>query len=203
MKPRFLLLFATLALAACNVPVVPDFTYYRLPRPQPLEAASTPLRDAIVVDAFGADGLYADQALVYAVDADGQQLRQYHYQLWTDPPTRVLQRRLIVLLRDARLSREVTDELPASHAAIRIHGILLRLDRVPKADGGWNVAVALKLRADAPDGTPLVDELYHEEAAVSGTGIKASVDAYGAALDHLFARFYADLRQQGGAVHAR
>ena len=105
--------------------------------------------------------------------------------------------------RDAGLSREVTDELPASHAAIRVHGILLRLDRVPKGDGGWSVAVALKLRADAPDGTPLVDELYHEEAAVSGAGIKASVDAYGAVLDRLFARFYADLRKHGEIANAR
>jgi len=192
-----------LALAACNVPTVPDFTYYRLPRPQPLEAASVPLHDAIVVDAFGADGLYADQALVYAVDPDGQQLRQYHYQLWTDPPTRVLQRRLIVLLREAGLSREVTDELPASHAAIRIHGIVLRLDRVPKGDGSWSVAVLLKLRADAPDGSPLVDEFYRDEQTVAGADIKASVDAYGAVLDRLFARFYADLRKHGEIANAR
>jgi len=203
MKPRLLLLSAALALCACNVPVVPDFTYYRLPRPQPLEAASAPLRDAIVVDAFGADGLYADQALVYAIDADGQQLRQYHYQLWTDPPTRILQRRLIVLLRDAGLSREVTDELPASRAAIRVHGILLRLDRVPKGEGRWSVAVLLKLRADAPDGTPFVDDLYADEEAVASAELKASVDAYGAALDRLFARFYADLRKQGDIAHAR
>lgn len=203
MKPRLLWLFAALALAACNVPVVPDFTYYRLPRPQPLEAASTPLHDAIVVDAFGADGLYADQALVYALDADGQQLRQYHYQLWTDPPVRILQRRLIVLLREAGVSREVTDELPASHPAIRIHGVILRLDRVPKGDGSWSVAVLLKLRADAPDGAPLVDDLYRDEEAVAGADIKASVDAYGVVLDRLFARFYADLRKHGDIANAR
>ena len=203
MKLRFLLLSAVFALAGCNVPTVPDFTYYRLPRPQALEAANAPLRDAIVVDAFGADGLYADQALVYAVDPDGQQLRQYHYQLWTDPPTRILQRRLIVMLREAGLSREVTDELPASRAAIRIHGILLRLDRVPKGDGSWSVAVLLKLRADALDGTPLVDDLYRDEESVAATGIKASVDAYGVVLDRLFARFYADLRKHGEATNAR
>lgn len=203
MKPRFLLLLVALALAACNMPTVPDFTYYRLPRPQPLEAADASLRDAIVVDAFGADGLYADQALVYALDPAAQQLRQYHYQLWTDPPTRILQRRLIVLLREAGLSREVTDELPASHAAIRVHGIILRLDRVPKGDGSWSVAVLLKLRADAPDGTPLVDEFYRDEEAVATADLNASVDAYGVVLDRLFARFYADLRKHGDTTNAR
>ena len=43
MKLRFLCLSAALALAACNVPTVPDFTYYRLPKPQSLEAARTAL----------------------------------------------------------------------------------------------------------------------------------------------------------------
>lgn len=203
MKARALLAFALLALGACGVPTVPDFTYYRLPRPQPLDAAPAPLREAIVVDAFGADGLYADQALVYALDPAAQQLRQYHYQLWTDPPTRILQRRLIVLLREAGLSRTVTDELPASHPAIRIHGVILRLDRVPTGDVGWSVAVLLKLRADAPDGTPLVDELYRDEEVTAASGLTATVAAYGVVLDRVFARFYADLRKNGDTAHAR
>jgi len=50
-------------------------------------------------------------------DPSAQELRQYHYQLWTDPPARVLQRRLIEQLRDANIAGSVTDELPASHPA--------------------------------------------------------------------------------------
>jgi cholesterol transport system auxiliary component len=136
MKARWIAFFACIVIAAaaltgCGVPSVPDFTYYRLPRPQPLEPAPGPLFGDIVVDVFGADGLYADQALIYAVDPEAQQLRQYHYQLWTDPPTRVLQRRLIVELRDAKIAAQVTDELPASHPALRISGVILRFDRAP------------------------------------------------------------------------
>lgn len=82
MTLRRLVLLPLIALAACSAPTVPDFTYYRLPRPQPLEPLSVPLfHDPLVVEAFNADGLYADQALIYALDADAQQLRQYHYQL--------------------------------------------------------------------------------------------------------------------------
>ena len=97
----FAIVWATTAIIAmaatlggCGVPAVPDFTYYRLPRPAPIAPEASPLYGDIVVDVFGADGLYADQALVYALDADAGELRQYHYQLWTDPPTRVLQRRI-------------------------------------------------------------------------------------------------------------
>ena len=197
------LMLSTLLLVACGAPVVPDFTYFRLPRPQPVEPLAVPLfADPLVVEAFGADGLYADQALIYAVDADAQQLRQYHYQLWTDPPVRILQRRLIAILREAKVAAQVTDELPASHPAIRIRGVILRFDRVPATDGRWSVVVALKLRADALDGTPLVDDYYRAEQAATDAGMKATVAAYGSALDTIYAQFQADLSKRHGGLHA-
>jgi len=203
MTPRWLPLLTLLALTACSAPTVPDFTYYRLPRPQPLEPVSAPLfRDPLVVEAFNADGLYADQALIYAVDAEAQQLRQYHYQLWTDPPTRFLQRRLIGQLREAHAALQVTDELPASQPAIRVIGIILRFDRVPTAAGGHHAVIGLKLRANAKDGSPLLDEYYRSEKPAEGNDLKSTVDAYGAALDDIFAQFYGDLRKRTGGVNA-
>ncbi|HKE47414.1 MAG TPA: ABC-type transport auxiliary lipoprotein family protein [Rhodanobacteraceae bacterium] len=206
MKSRWIA--ATLAvligavLAGCGVPTAPDFTYFRLPRPVPLEAAPAPLFGDVVVDAFAADGIYGDQALIYAIDPSAQQLRQYHYQLWTDPPTRVLQRRMIELLRNAGIGSQVIDELPASHPAVRVSGVILRFDRAPNGTGGFNATVALKLRADDADGLPLVDDYYRAELPTAGNEIKASVDAYGAALDKIYAEFYADLRKKG-ETHAR
>ena len=190
-------LIAAIALTGCGVPAVPDFTYFRLPRPQPLEVAPAPLFGDVVVDVFGADGMYADQALVYAIDPEAQQLRQYHYQLWTDPPTRVLQRRLIEQLRNTKIAGQVTDELPASHPAVRISGVILRFDRAPNGSGGFTATVALKLRADDASGTPMIDDYYRAELPTGSNDLKATVDAYGAALDQVFAQFYADLRKQG------
>jgi uncharacterized lipoprotein YmbA len=204
MKLRSIAFLALTALAGCGSPTVPDFTYYRLPRPEPLPESPAPLfRESIVVDVFGADGLYADQALIYALDDSAQELRQYHYQLWTDPPTRILQRRLIQQLRGAKISAQVTDELPASSAAVRISGVILRFDRIPiAAGGGFNAVIALKLCADAPDGVPLLDEYYRAEVPASGASVKATVDAYGAALDQIYAQFYADLRKHGDRTNA-
>ncbi len=202
MNLRWIFLVALTALAACSVAPVPDFTWYRLPSAQPLEVAPKPLfHDPVVVTAFSADGLYGDQPLIYALDPGAQELRQYHYQLWSDPPTRMLQRRLIAQLRDAHVAQEVTDELPASQPAVRIGGTLLRFDRVPTAAGEFVVHVALKLRANRNDGTPLVDAYYHAEVAVTGNDLKSAVDAYGAALDTIFAQFYADLRNTEAHAH--
>ena len=192
-------LIATVALAACSAPTVPDFTYYRLPRPEPLEAAPKPLFGDIVVDVFAADGLYGDQALIYATDPGALELRQYHYQLWTDPPTRVLQRRVIEQLRKTNIAGEITDQLPASHPAIRISGVILRFDRAPNEAGGFTATVALKLRADDETGTPMLDDYYRAERPAADATMRATVDAYGAALDQVFAAFYADLRKKGEA----
>jgi uncharacterized lipoprotein YmbA len=200
-RRRFLFAFvasAALALAACDVPTVPDFTYYRLPRPAPLKPAPAPLFGDVVVDVFSADGLYGDQALVYALDPAAQQLRQYHYQLWTDPPARVLQRRLIEQLRDANVAARVTDELPASHPAVRISGTILRFDRSPNESGGVMATVAIKLRADDDQGMPMLDDYYRAELPAAGNDVKSTVDAYGAALDKVFAEFYVDLCNRGG-----
>ena len=190
---------AAVVLAGCGAPTVPDFTYYRLARPAALEAAPSPLFGDVVVDVFGADGLYADQALVYALDPSAQQLRQYHYQLWTDPPTRVLQRRMIVQLRDAKIGARVTDQLPASHPALRVSGTILRFDRAPNASGGYTATVALKLRADDANGTPIIDDYYRAELPAASGDLKSTVAAYGAALDQIYAKFYADLRKEGKA----
>jgi len=190
-------LIATVALAACSAPTVPDFTYYRLPRPEPLEAAPKPLFGDIVVDVFAADGLYGDQALIYATDPAAQELRQYHYQLWTDPPTRVLQRRMIEQLRKTNVAGEITDELPASRPAIRISGIILRFDRAPNETGGFTATVALKLRADDQAGVPMLDDYYRAEKPAADASMRATVEAYGAALDQVFGAFYADLRKKG------
>ncbi|MGA9421627.1 MAG: ABC-type transport auxiliary lipoprotein family protein [Rhodanobacteraceae bacterium] len=202
MKRRLGMFIALLTLAGCNAPTVPDFNYYRLPHGASLPPAKAPLFDLpIVVEEYSADGLYADQAMVYATDASAEELRQYHYQLWIDPPSRMLQRRLIAQLRAAHAGTRVTDELAASQDAVRIHGVILRLDRIPQAGGGYRVDVALKLRVDVPDRPPILDENYHAGAVASEADMKATALAYGSALDRITARFFHDLARSAVAYH--
>lgn len=205
MKSRgWIVLGVSLALAGCAAPSpIPDFTYYRLPAPEYGAPLAKPLfRETLVVAAFGADGLYADKALIHAIDPGAQQLRQYHYQMWTDPPTRILQRRLIAQLRSAGLAPRVTDELPASEPAVRISGIILRLDRIPDGNGGFNAAVTLRLRAADNNDVPIVDDYFLAEKLADGPTLKASVDAFGAAIDEIFAEFETELRRHGSADRA-
>lgn len=195
-RMRALALTAALGLAACaSAPGIPETTYFRLPPRAEIAASPAPaVEHPIVVDTFYADGLYSDQAIIYTLDPEGARLRTYHYQLWIDPPVRLLQRRLISTLRAAGVSRIATDRLPSDVETVKVEGRIARFERV-RTDAGWRVAVGFSLRADIDgDGKPpLVLKDYVLDLPVQGDTVRESVDAIGQAVDRIYAEFVGDL----------
>jgi cholesterol transport system auxiliary component len=189
-------LSVALLLAACaSAPGIPETSYFRLPPVPALEPSATPLAVPVVVDTFLADGVHSDQALLYSTDPEGQRLRAYHYQLWVDPPTRMLQRRLIATLRQAELAPIVAGRLPPRTALWRISGRIEAFERV-RRDERWHVQVALQLRLDHSDAAlPALVRDYREQRAAEGDSVRDSVRAFGAAVDAIYAAFLADLQR--------
>lgn len=184
-----------LLLGACaTAPGLPETTYYRLPDAAPVTRLPAPLIELpITVEPFSADGLYSDRALIWSPDADGGRLRTYHYQLWIDPPVRLLQRRLLGSLRELGITRVVADRLPAQLDALNISGRIARLERLQTGDG-WQVAVALVLRADpSGGGRPWVIGRYQRKLPVQGDTVADSVRTIGQALDQIQTEFFNDL----------
>jgi len=190
---RILLMLLAVVLSACSSPSVPDVTYFRLPPAKALPHADKPLSLLpIEVEVFTGEGIYAEQALLYATTPDASSLRAYHYQVWSEPPSQGLQGRLVELLRDSGVSLLVTDRLPASTQALRIHGSIVRYERI-KRDSGFVVNVALQMRVDQDQGEPLLERTYRAEVPAADVNMAATVTAFGTALDQAFAAFYADL----------
>ena len=197
-----LLLILMASLSGCSPPPVPDVTYFRLPAPAPLPHANKPLTLLpIEIDTFNAEGVYSEQALIYTV-GDGSAVRTYHYQLWSDPPTHALQTRLIAALRGAGISELVTDRLPASTQALRVRGTIRRYERVVEGKN-FKAAVTVELRVEQDEGEPLLLQEYHSEKDAADATLNATVGAFGAAVDEVFAAFYADLVKLRSDVHAR
>ena len=192
-----------LPLAACSPPAVPDVTYFRLPPLAPLPHANAPLTALpIEVEVFAGEGIYAEQALIYSASPDGGSLRTYHYHLWSEPPTRGLQTRLTEALRASGISALVTDRLPASEQALRVHGRLVRYERVERGEKNFEAQVAIEFRVGEDTGEPVSEQTYSAQAAASDATIAATVRAFGAAVDEVFAKFYADLAKLGHEAHA-
>lgn len=189
-----LLLIGVLLAGCASSPGIPETTYYRLPERTPVAALPEPLFELpLVVETFQADGLHSDQALLYALDGSGTQLRGYHYQLWVDPPVRALQRRLMDALRDAHIAPLVVDRLPAHAGSVRVSGRIEALERIPAGDG-WKVSVAIGLRVDlAGQERPLLVRTYREQLPAADATVAASVQGIGTAIDRIFAAFVTDL----------
>lgn len=198
---RIALLAVLLVLAGCAAgPGIPDTVYYRLPtRAAPEAAARTEplLLRPVIVETLLADGLHSDQAIIYSLDPDGARLKAYHYQLWVDPPVRMLQRRLIGALRDAKLSEVVTDRIPNEVDALRIEGRLERFERIRVTENEWKVVAMLSLRADLRDGKPpLLLREYTQDNPAAGPSVRDSVNALGEAMDRIYAEFLRDLEAE-------
>ena len=193
---------AMLLLAACSPASVPDVTYFRLPPPSALPHADKPLSALpIEVEVFSGEGIYAEQALIYATTPEASALRTYHYQLWSDPPSRALQARLTAMLRDSGIATLVTDRLPASNQALRIRGSILRYERV-KRDAGYVIEIAFGMRVEQDNGEPVIEQTYSAQAQASDASMATSVQAFGVAVDQAFAKFYTDLAALGKQAHA-
>jgi cholesterol transport system auxiliary component len=197
-----LALTAILLLSACSPPSVPDVTYFRMPPPATLPHADKPLSSLpIEVEVFRGEGIYAEQALLYSNTTDAGALRTYHYQLWSDPPSRDLQARLTTMLRGSGIAPLVTDRLPASDQALRVQGSIVRYERV-KHDQGYEVTVAFEMRVEQDSGEPVIEQMYAAQATADDASIEASVRAFGIAVDQAFAKFYSDLTALAKEAHA-
>ncbi len=188
-------------LAACSPATVPDVTYFRLPPAPPPPHVAKPISVLpIEVTTFRAEGLYAEQAVLYATTPDAGALRTYHYQLWSDPPTRGLQDRLTNRLRDSGVAALVTDHLPASVDALRVHGRILRYERVKQAQGAV-ASVAFEMRVEQGHGEPLLEQTYAADQVAADDSMAATVAAFAGAIDAAFAKFQTDLIALQGGAH--
>lgn len=198
MSPRLLsiaLVFSAALTGCASAPGIPETTYFRLPERSAIAPAAAPTLDApLVVETFYADGVHSDQSLLYSTDPDGERLRAYHYQLWIDPPTRMLQRRLILSLDQARVAPLVVERLPPQQAQYRLEARIVALERIRRGEG-WVVRAALQFRLDHSDGSaPLLIRDYARELAVSGNSVRDSVRSMGAAIDAIYLDLLGDLR---------
>jgi cholesterol transport system auxiliary component len=172
-------------VSACATDPLPDYRYYRphallTPTALPLPA----LTSVLEVEAFRADGVFGERPIVYSFAEEPQKLSQYHYQLWTDPPGAILQRRFVDVLAAIKVAPLVTARASPRAEPTKLTGIIERLERVRIAPGTWQIAVKLRIRIESHRGDkPLLERTYERSLDVADDTISASVERFGQALD--------------------
>lgn len=184
------------ALAACTAPTVPQDTYHRLRITAPANAlASPPLTGTLEIERLAADGLFAGRPLVYSKTDRPQELQEYLYHFWTEPPPIMLRDELVDYLRAANIARTVVTPEMRVPVDYVLTGKIKRLERVQGESPQAVVELELGVRGTGAGKLIMLDS-YREEVRAAADTIGAAVDALGQGVSRIFARFVADLSKK-------
>ena len=185
-------LLGVLWLAGCGSSPVPPDRHFRLIVPEARRPAAPLLEGSLLVKRFSGDGLLAQRALAWARSEAPQALSQYHYQFWSDPPTALLQRFTVDLLRaDGFAGRVVMPE----HGVTPDYVLVGRIRRLEQLVGeAPAVAVALELGLSrSADRRVLLLRSYERLVPLAGGDVDVAVNAMNAAVVELLRRFQSDV----------
>ncbi len=190
-----IMLPAALVLAACSsLPAPPPDQYFRLSTPPAASAVASAVR--IQVENVEAHGIYSERPLLFRT---GGATQQYRYELWAEPPAKMLRNTLVDHLRSQYGSEKVWTSEARSPADLVVRGRLRALEQL--LDGN-NARALLSLEfvvTDAEGTVIAVSESSEEVPAASS----AAAD-FVAALNQGLTRAYAGLdRRLAQAVAGR
>lgn len=186
---------AALLLACVGGPAPRDH-FYRIQAPAPAALAEPVFPGVVEVERFRADALTGGTRIVQRQAADSNELEPYAYHQWADPPTILLQNRLVAFLRETHAAPlVVTPELRAQ-ADFAVLGRIAQLEH-QTGGGSPRAVVELELAVSREsDRAVLLQRVYREEQPAAGPSIAQGVDAASAAVSAIFTRFLADAQAQ-------
>lgn len=174
---------------------VPQDKFYRLQAVLASDPLPAPILPGILeVERFTADGLTAGRPIVYADASDPNQLREYHYHFWTQPPTIMLRDELVTYFRQAGVAKSVVTpemRLDADHV---LTGRIRMLEQVVGSKKSTAMELEISLR-NPRDGKLLFLKSYRHETDHDTIGVPAAVDSLNEALNIIYADLLADIQK--------
>jgi len=185
-------------LTGCAEPgvPVPSDRFHRLTVGAPTTVYETPrLAGAMEVDRFRATGVLQDRAIVFVESDNPNVLRQYDYQRWADPPTRMLQTVTVDYLREARVADQVVATGLRVDPAYTLIGDIKKLEHV--VGNSSSVVVELEFGLRERRGGGLVwAKSYTTSRKVKDDSVAAATRAISEAVEEILTNLSADLARR-------
>ncbi|OHC76271.1 MAG: hypothetical protein A3G18_06360 [Rhodospirillales bacterium RIFCSPLOWO2_12_FULL_58_28] len=192
LKNLILAVVLLVAAAACAQPEVPTDYFYRLRASMPEAPFSAPLLQGTVEVELSADGLVDGRNVIHSEASKPNELKEYHYHFWAEPPKIMVRDQLIAYLRAANVApKVVTHEIRADPKYV-ITGKIKRLEKIVGDKPRAMVELEMALTETA-SGKLLILETYGIGADADSNTVAAAVAAIDKALSQIFARFVADI----------
>ena len=189
-----LALALALASAGCSVAPMPPDRFYHLGA----VGASSPagacrLPGVLVVNRPTADSLTDQRSMVYRPAGDTQELRRSDYYLWVDPPTVLIQNRLVSYLQQRGVSDTVVTPDLRAQADYALSGRIIEMHRSLGDPATITLAMDFSLLR-LKDRRVLVQSSGTETRAAAS--IDEAIPAYESAAANLFDAFVAECQSR-------
>ena len=172
---------------------VPAERFHRLIVGAPTTVYDPPrLVGALEVDRFHAVGVLQDRAIIFIEHDNPNVLRQYDYQLWADPPTRLLQIATVDYLRDAQLADQVVTTGLRTDPTYTLVGDIKKLEHVVGNSSSVVVELEFGLR-EHRDGSLVWMKSYTASRSVKDDSVAAATRAISDAVEAILTSLSADL----------
>lgn len=186
------------ALAGCGqqgVPVPTD-RFHRLMVDAPPTAYPSPrIQGVLEVERFHAAGVLQGRPIVFVEHDRPNVLHQYQYQLWVDPPTRLLQDATVHFLREAQLAEQVVPAGLRIEPTYTLVGDIRKLEHVVGNSASVVVQIEFGLRGHSDDHLVWVKS-YAATRPVGDNTVGAATRAMSEAVGEILAKLAADLSRQ-------
>jgi ABC-type uncharacterized transport system auxiliary subunit len=179
-------------LAACSSDPPPRDTFYRLGSPAtPAPRTGGPLPGTLEIPPLRAEGIINERAILYR---DGpRQLAQYSYHAWVQPPTVMVQREIIDVLRAAKAFDSVTSPEMRLDRDYEMIGKLRQWEQV-RGEGQNAAAIEIEIALRRVRGNQqLLLKTYNATTPASSDSVDAAVEAFTRGMDTIYAALIADL----------
>jgi len=153
------------------------------------------LAGAMEVDRFRATGVLQDRAIVFVQRDSPNVLRQYDYQRWADPPTRMLQMVTVDYLREARVADQVVATGLRVDPTFTLIGEIKKLEHVLGNSSSVVVELEFGLR-EHRDGSLVWVKSYTSSRKVKDDSVAAATRAISVAVEEILGSLTADLARR-------
>jgi len=175
---------------------VPTDRFHRLIVDAPATVYPSPkLSGVLEVERFSAAGVLQGRSIVFVEHDSPNVLHQYQYQLWSDPPTRLLQDATVNYLRDAQLVDQVVPTGLRITPTYTLVGDIRQLEHIIGNSASVVVELEFGLRQNRDDSLMWV-KTYTATRAVKDDTVGAATRAMSEAVEEILTELSADLARR-------
>ena len=177
-------------LASCSSEPAQRDAFYRLGAPLVAQPrAGGPIKGVVEVPPLRGAGLVNERAIIYRDNP--QQLAQYSYHAWVEPPSSLLQQSIIEALRQAQAFDTVVSPDMRLDRDFELFGDLRQWEHV-RGQNTASIEVEILLRR-VRGNQQLLLKTYRANEPAAGDSVDAVVTAFTRGMDAIYKELVADL----------